>query len=163
MENFEQEWQDRTIFVNKVTKVVKGGKNIRFSALVVVGDRKGRVGFGKGKSREVPLAVKKAVEKAKKNVKEIPLTNTTIPYEVVGCFKSSKVILKPALPGTGVIAGGTVRAVLETLGVSDILTKVIGSTNHYNLVRATMNGLLKLRSPDKIKALRGIEEMEEEK
>jgi small subunit ribosomal protein S5 len=163
MENFEQEWQDRTIFVNKVTKVVKGGKNIRFSALVVVGDRKGRVGFGKGKSREVPLAVKKAVEKAKKNVKEIPLTNTTIPHEVVGCFKSSKVILKPALPGTGVIAGGTVRAVLETLGVSDILTKVIGSTNHYNLVRATMNGLLKLRSPDKIKALRGIEEMEEEK
>lgn len=161
MENFEQEWQDKTIFVNKVTKVVKGGKNIRFSALVVVGDKRGRVGFGKGKSREVPLAVKKAVERAKKSVKEIPLINSTIPYEVTGCFKASKVILKPALPGTGVIAGGTVRAVLETLGVSDILTKVIGSTNHYNLVRATMNGLLKLRKPEKIKEVRGIEDLEE--
>lgn len=163
MENFEQEWQDKTIFVNKVTKVVKGGKNIRFSALVVVGDKRGRIGFGKGKSREVPLAVKKAVEKAKKSVKEIPLINSTIPYEVTGIFKSSKVILKPALPGTGVIAGGTVRAVLETLGISDILTKVIGSTNHYNLVRATMNGLLKLRKPEKIKELRGIEDLEETK
>lgn len=163
MENFEQEWQDRTIFVNKVAKVVKGGKNIRFSALVVVGNGRGKVGFGKGKSREVPLAVKKAVEKAKKNIKEIPLVNSTIPHEVVGNFKSSKVILKPALPGTGVIAGGTVRAVLEMLGISDILTKVIGSTNHYNLIRATMNGLLKLKDPEKIKALRGIEEVEEEK
>lgn len=163
MENFEQEWQDKTIFVNKVTKVVKGGKNIRFSALVVVGDRRGRVGFGKGKSREVPLAVKKAVEKAKKSVKEIPLINNTIPHEVIGCFKSSKVVLKPALPGTGVIAGGTVRAVLETLGVTDILTKVIGSTNHYNLVRATMNGLLKLKNPEKVKQIRGIEGAKEEK
>lgn len=163
MENFEQEWQDKTIFVNKVTKVVKGGKNIRFSALVVVGDKRGKVGFGKGKSREVPLAVKKAVEKAKKSVKEIPLINGTIPHEVTGYFKSSKVILKPALPGTGVIAGGTVRAVLETLGVLDILTKVIGSTNHYNLVRATMNGLLKLRKPEKIKEVRGIEDLEETK
>lgn len=163
MENFEQEWQDKTIFVNKVTKVVKGGKNIRFSALVVVGNKRGSVGFGKGKSREVPLAVKKAVEKAKKSVIEIPLSETTIPHEVTGCFKSSKVILKPALPGTGVIAGGTVRAVLETLGVADILTKVIGSTNHYNLIRATMNGLLKLRKPEKVKALRGLEDMEETK
>lgn len=163
MENFEQEWQDKTIFVNKVTKVVKGGKNIRFSALVVVGDRHGRVGFGKGKSREVPLAVKKAVEKAKKSVKEIPLLNNTIPHEVIGSFKSSKVVLKPALPGTGVIAGGTVRAVLETLGVTDILTKVIGSTNHYNLVRATMNGLLKLKNPEKVREIRGIEGTREEK
>ncbi len=162
MENFEQEWIDKTIVINRVAKVVKGGKNIRFSALVVVGDRKGRVGIGKGKSREVPLAVKKGIDKAKKNVKEIPLQGTTIPHEVVGKFKSTKVLLKPALPGTGVIAGGTVRAVLETLGVSDILTKVIGSTNHFNLARATMNGLLKLKDPIKLKELRGVEEGGEE-
>ncbi len=162
MENFEQEWIDKTIVINRVAKVVKGGKNIRFSALVVVGDRKGRVGIGKGKSREVPLAVKKGIDKAKKNVKEIPLQGTTIPHEVIGKFKSTKVLLKPAFPGTGVIAGGTVRAVLETLGVSDILTKVNGSTNHFNLVRATMDGLLKLKDPNKFKSLRGIEEGGEE-
>lgn len=160
MEEFEQEWYDKTIFVNKVAKVVKGGKRIKFSALVVVGDRKGRVGFGKGKSREVPLAVKKAVEKAKKNVKEFPLKGGTIPHEVIGHFKASKVILKPALPGTGVIAGGTVRAVLETLGVTDILTKAIGSTNHFNLVRATFDALSKLRDTEKLEKLKGIKEEE---
>jgi small subunit ribosomal protein S5 len=156
MENFEQEWFDQVVFVNRVSKVVKGGKNFRFSALVVVGDKKGKVGFGTGKAREVPQAIRKALDAARKSVVEIPLKGSTIPHEVLGRFKSGRVILKPARPGTGVIAGGPVRAVMETLGVSDILTKSLGSTNPNNLVQATLAGLMSIRSPERILAARGL-------
>jgi small subunit ribosomal protein S5 len=156
MENFEQEWFDQVVFVNRVSKVVKGGKNFRFSALVVVGDKKGKVGFGTGKAREVPQAIRKALEAARKNVVEIPLKGSTIPHEVLGRFKAGRVILKPARPGTGVIAGGPVRAVMETLGVSDILTKSLGSTNPNNLVQATLAGLMSIRPPERILAARGL-------
>jgi small subunit ribosomal protein S5 len=160
MENFEQEWFDQVVFVNRVSKVVKGGKNFRFSALVVVGDKKGKVGFGTGKAREVPQAIRKALDAARKNVVEIPLKGSTIPHEVLGRFKSGRVILKPARPGTGVIAGGPVRAVMETLGVSDILTKSLGSTNPNNLVQATIAGLVSIRPPEKVLAARGLEPKE---
>jgi small subunit ribosomal protein S5 len=163
MENFEQEWFDQVVFVNRVSKVVKGGKNFRFSALVVVGDKKGRVGFGTGKAREVPQAIRKALDAARKNVVEVPLKGSTIPHEVLGRFKSGRVILKPARPGTGVIAGGPVRAVMETLGVSDILTKSLGSTNPNNLVQATIAGLVSIRPPEKVLAARGLEEKEKRK
>ncbi len=163
MENFEQEWFDQVVFVNRVSKVVKGGKNFRFSALVVVGDKKGKVGFGTGKAREVPQAIRKALDAARKNVVEIPLKGSTIPHEVLGRFKSGRVILKPARPGTGVIAGGPVRAVMETLGVSDILTKSLGSTNPNNLVQATIAGLVSIRPPDKVLAARGLEDKENRK
>ena len=163
MENFEQEWFDQVVFVNRVSKVVKGGKNFRFSALVVVGDKKGKVGFGTGKAREVPQAIRKALDAARKNVVEIPLKGSTIPHEVLGRFKSGRVILKPARPGTGVIAGGPVRAVMETLGVSDILTKSLGSTNPNNLVQATIAGLVSIRPPEKVLAARGLEEKENRK
>ena len=156
MENFEQEWFDQVVFVNRVSKVVKGGKNFRFSAVVVVGDKKGKVGFGTGKAREVPQAIRKALDAARKNVVEIPLKGTTIPHEVLGHFKAGRVVLKPARPGTGVIAGGPVRAVMETLGVSDILTKSLGSTNPLNLVQATFAGLTSIRQPDRILAARGL-------
>jgi small subunit ribosomal protein S5 len=161
MENFEQEWFDQVVFVNRVSKVVKGGKNFRFSAVVVVGDKKGKVGFGTGKAREVPQAIRKALDAARKNVVEVPLKGTTIPHEVLGRFKSGRVILKPARPGTGVIAGGPVRAVMETLGVSDILTKSLGSTNPNNLVQATFAGLTSIRQPEKILAARGLTEDKE--
>ena len=160
MENFEQEWFDQVVFVNRVSKVVKGGKNFRFSALVVVGDKKGKVGFGTGKAREVPQAIRKALDAARKNVVEVPLKGSTIPHEVLGRFKSGRVILKPARPGTGVIAGGPVRAVMETLGVSDILTKSLGSTNPNNLVQATIAGLVSIRPPEKLLAARGLEQKE---
>ena len=156
MENFEQEWFDQVVFVNRVSKVVKGGKNFRFSAVVVVGDKKGKVGFGTGKAREVPQAIRKALDAARKNIVEIPLKGTTIPHEVLGHFKAGRVVLKPARPGTGVIAGGPVRAVMETLGVSDILTKSLGSTNPLNLVQATFAGLTSIRQPDRILAARGL-------
>ena len=163
MENYEQEWFDQVVFVNRVSKVVKGGKNFRFSALVVVGDKKGKVGFGTGKAREVPQAIRKALDAARKNVVEVPLKGSTIPHEVLGRFKSGRVILKPARPGTGVIAGGPVRAVMETLGVSDILTKSLGSTNPNNLVQATIAGLVSIRPPEKVLATRGLEEKENRK
>ncbi len=160
MENYEQEWFDQVVFVNRVSKVVKGGKNFRFSALVVVGDKKGKVGFGTGKAREVPQAIRKALDAARKNVVEVPLKGSTIPHEVLGRFKAGRVILKPARPGTGVIAGGPVRAVMETLGVSDILTKSLGSTNPNNLVQATIAGLVSIRPPERVLAARGLEEKE---
>ena len=163
MENFEQEWFDQVVFVNRVSKVVKGGKNFRFSALVVVGDKKGKVGFGTGKAREVPQAIRKALEAARKNVVEVPLKGSTIPHEVLGRFKAGRVILKPARPGTGVIAGGPVRAVMETLGVSDILTKSLGSTNPNNLVQATIAGLVSIRPPERVLAARGLEDKENRK
>jgi small subunit ribosomal protein S5 len=138
--------KDKVVFINRVSKVVKGGKRFSFSALVVVGNGNGVVGFGKGKAGEVPDAIKKAVENAKKNLVTIPLQQTTVPHEVIGHFGAEDVLIKPASEGTGMIAGGAVRAVMEVLGVSNILCKSLGSGNPYNVVRATIEGLKKLRS-----------------
>jgi small subunit ribosomal protein S5 len=140
-----------------VTKVVKGGKNLNFSALVVVGDGHGRVGYGKGKAKEVPLAIEKATKDAKKNIIQVPLRGTTIPHEVLGKFGAGRVFLRPAAPGTGVIAGGPVRAVVELAGIQDILTKSLRSSNPYNVVKATFDGLSKLKAPEKVSALRDKE------
>lgn len=153
---------DRVISINRVTKVVKGGKNLRFSALVVVGDGNGRVGFASGKAREVPLAIKKGLDKAQKNMIRIPMDGTTIPHQITGRYGAGKVLLKPAGPGTGVIAGGAVRAILEVAGVKDILTKCIGTRNPHNMVRATFQGLNTLFNKKEIASLRGktVEELD---
>lgn len=156
MEQEAQEWIDQVVFINRVAKVVKGGRNFRFSALVVAGDGMGQVGFGIGKAKEVPSAIRKALESAKQSVKEIPLEGTTVPHEVLGVYKAARVLLKPARPGTGVIAGSTVRAVMEALGVRDILTKCIGSQNPINVVRATFEGLQQLRNMDQVLAVRQL-------
>jgi small subunit ribosomal protein S5 len=159
-EKSESDLIDHVVHINRVTKVVKGGKNLSFAALVVVGDGKGRVGFGKGKAREVPAAIRKAVESARTNMVKIELSGTTLPHQVEGHYGAGKVLLKPAGPGTGVIAGGAVRAICEAAGIGDILTKILGTRNHYNVVRATMQGLTSLRSPKQIARLRGISEEE---
>ncbi len=148
---------DKTLVqVNRITKVVKGGRNLRFSALVVAGDRKGRVGIGIGKSAETSVAIEKATNSAKKNLVNISLVGTTIPHEVVGVFETTKVILMPAKEGKGVIAGGPVRTVVELAGIKDIVTKLYGSNNKINCVKATINGLKKLKSNEEVARLRGI-------
>ena len=148
-------FQEEVISIRRVTKVVKGGKNLRFSAAVVVGDRSGQVGLGKGKAREVPLAIKNAVADAKKNLVKVPIINETIPYFKVGSYGASKVVMRPASPGTGVIAGGSVRVIMELAGVKNILTKILKSKNSITVARATMNGLQKFMHPDAFARKRG--------
>ncbi len=149
------ELEERVVKINRVSKTVKGGRIYKFSALVVVGDGNGLVGFGVGKSGEVPDAIRKGIEDAKKNVMRVALRGTTIPHEVKGKYGAGEVLLMPAPQGTGVIAGGPVRAVVETVGISDIRTKAIRSNNPYNVVRATLNGLAQLRTAEQVAAVRG--------
>ena len=146
--------KDTVVAINRVTKVVKGGKNLSFSALVVVGDEGGHVGFGSGKAKEVPQAIRKAIEAAKKNMISVPLTNNTIPHQVLGLFGSGRVLLKPAVEGTGIIAGGAVRAVMQAAGISNVLTKSIGTSNPHNVIKATFEGLRSLRNPQEVARLR---------
>jgi small subunit ribosomal protein S5 len=152
----DSEFQDRVVEIRRVAKVVKGGRRFNFSALVVVGDGNGRVGVGLGKANTVPAAIGKGQDRAKANMFQVPMRNTTIPHEVLGKFESSSVMLKPASEGTGVIAGGGVRAVMELAGIRDVLTKALGSTTAVNLVQATVDGLKKLRSKADIEQTRGI-------
>lgn len=156
-----QELKDKLVSLNRVAKVVKGGKRFNFTALVVVGDGKGKVGVGKGKAAEAPMAIKKAVERAKKSMVTVSLKGDTIPHEVFGHFGAGKVLLKPASEGTGLIAGGASRAVLEVAGVRNVLCKSLGTSNPHNVVSATMKGLMQLRSAEMVAALRGktVEEL----
>jgi small subunit ribosomal protein S5 len=151
----ELELKDTVVSISRVTKVVKGGKNLSFSALVVIGDGRGVVGFGIGKAKEVPSAIKKAIEAAKKALMRVPLAGTTIPHPVLGRFGAGSVLLKPAPDGTGIIAGGAVRAVVESAGVSNVLTKSLGSANAHNVVRATFTALGMLKDPASVARLRG--------
>ena len=155
------ELEDRVVAINRVTKVVKGGRRLRFAALVIVGDKNGHVGFGTGKAQEVPEAIRKAVESAKKNLIEVPVVGTTIPHDVIGTFCGGRILMKPAVEGSGVAAGGTVRAVLELAGVNDITTKSLGSSTPINVVRAVVDGLTQLKRAEEVAVLRGksVEEL----
>jgi len=150
------EFIDRVVHINRVTKVVKGGKNFSFSALVVVGDGKGKVGYGSGKAKEVPQAIKKGIELAKKNMVQVALVGSTIPHTVLGRYGAGRVLLKPAADGTGVIAGGPVRAVLESVGITNILTKSLGTANPGNVVKATFDALAQLRNEEQIRRRRAV-------
>ena len=151
----QKEFEEQVVAINRVTKVVKGGRRFRFAALVVVGDRKGRVGIGTGKANEVPDAIKKAIEDAKKNVFTVPIVGTTIPHDIVGNYGAGSVFMRPATEGTGVIAGGPARAVIELAGIKNIRTKCMGSRNKQNVVLATIAGLSQLKTPEEVAKLRG--------
>ncbi len=158
MARFEREpseFVEKLVYLNRVSKTVKGGRVAKFSALMVVGDEKGRVGFGLGKAAEVPEAIRKGIEDAKKNMITVSLSGTTIPHEVIGEFGAGRVLMKPAAPGTGVIAGGPVRAVMEAIGIKDIRTKCLRSNNPQNVVSATFQGLRSLRTPEEVARVRG--------
>lgn len=151
----DKEFEDRVVKINRITKVVKGGRRMRFAALVVVGDKKGRVGFGTGKAKEVPDAIKKATEKAEHNITKVNLVGTTLPHDFVGEYGAGRVVLRPAAEGTGVIAGGPVRAVLELAGVKDVISKCIGTRTPINAVRATLDALEEMKTLEQVSALRG--------
>ena len=151
----KQEFKEKVVYVGRVAKVVKGGRTFRFSVLVVVGDEKGRVGVGSGKASEVPEAIKKATEEAKRNLITVPIVNGTLPHEYTTNFGSSKVIIKPAVEGTGVIAGGAVRAVVDLCGIKDIISKTHGARNKINVIKATLNGLQNLKTKEQVATLRG--------
>jgi small subunit ribosomal protein S5 len=153
---------DKVVHISRVAKVVKGGRRFSFSAIVVVGDGSGRVGYSLGKANEVPEAIRKGMESAKRNMVQVPIQNTTIPHEVLGRFGASSVILKPASPGTGVIAGGAVRAIMEAAGIHNILTKCVGSRNPHNVVKATVEGLRRLRSAEQVSKTRGKNILEDQ-
>ena len=148
---------DQLISINRVTKVVKGGKNMSFAALVIVGDEAGHVGFGTGKAKEVPNSITKAIESAKNNLIRVTLIENTLPHEMLGKYGAGKVLIKPAAEGTGVIAGGAVRAIMQMLGVHNVRTKILGSTNNHSVIRATFDGLMRMKDPMEVARLRGIQ------